>query len=208
MSTPPDATMIERLRASGIQTRTELRLYNRSISVMCILPAQLIGDNHPEHVARSHQEEREADRRDRPCRPQRRWHRDGTDWTAEQVITIPAEPADPADLPPALRPFAAVPPLVSDIDLAVDDQMLYVSCWGTGELKQYDVSDPAAPREVGSVRLGGIVRRTAHPSAPSERLGCGPHRAGRRCGTAQNGRCGTAGGPGGVGGCRGCVPRG
>jgi selenium-binding protein 1 len=103
-----------------------------------------------------------------------RWHRDGTDWKAEKVITIPAEPADPADLPPALQPFAAVPPLVSDIDLAVDDQMLYVSCWGTGELKQYDVSDPAAPREVGSVRLGGIVRRTAHPSAPSEHLGGGP----------------------------------
>jgi hypothetical protein len=80
----------------------------------------------------------------------------------------------PADLPPALQPFGTVPPLVSDIDLAVDGQMLYVSCWGTGELKQYDVSDPAAPREVGSIQLGGIVRRTAHPSAPSERLACGP----------------------------------
>ena len=42
-------------------------------------------------------------------------------------------------------------------------RLLYVSCWGTGELKQYDVSDPLAPREVGSVRIGGIVDRTAHP---------------------------------------------
>ena len=50
-----------------------------------------------------------------------------------------------------------MPPLVTDINLSVDDQMLYVSCWGTGELKQYDVSDPEHPREVGSVRLGGIV---------------------------------------------------
>jgi len=49
-----------------------------------------------------------------------------------------------------------------------------VSCWGTGELKQYDVSDPAAPREVGSVHLGGVVRRTAHPAAPSEPLAGGP----------------------------------
>ena len=56
-----------------------------------------------------------------------------------------------------------MPPLVTDIDLSVDDKMLYVSCWGTGELKQYDVSDPAHPREVGSVRLGGIVARAAHP---------------------------------------------
>ena len=103
-----------------------------------------------------------------------RWYRDGDSWNADKAITIPPEPADPADLPPALQPFAAVPPLVSDIDLAVDDQMLYVSCWGTGELKQYDVSDPAAPREVGSIHLGGITRRTAHPAAPSERLAGGP----------------------------------
>jgi len=103
-----------------------------------------------------------------------RWHRDGTDWKVDKVITIPAQPADAADLPPALQPFGAVPPLVSDIDLSVDDQMLYVSCWGIGELKQYDVSDPAAPREVGSVHLGGIVRRTGHPSASGEPLAGGP----------------------------------
>ena len=105
-----------------------------------------------------------------------RWHRDdGTgQWTADKVITIPAEPAAVEDLPPALRPFGAVPPLVSDINLSVDDRMLYVSCWGTGDFKQYDVSDPAHPREVGSVRLGGIVSRAAHPTAPGERLAGGP----------------------------------
>jgi selenium-binding protein 1 len=102
------------------------------------------------------------------------WHRDGSDWKVDKLITIPAEPADPADLPPALAPFGAVPPLVTDIDLSVDDQMLYVSCWGTGELKQYDVSERAAPKEVGSVHLGGIVRRAAHPAAPTERLAGGP----------------------------------
>src|SRR5688500_12739697 len=41
-----------------------------------------------------------------------RWHRDGTDWRVDKVITIPAEPADPSELPPALQPFGAVPPLV------------------------------------------------------------------------------------------------
>ena len=51
---------------------------------------------------------------------------------------------------------------------------LYVSCWGTGELKQYDVSDPLHPREAGSVRLGGITGRVAHPAAPDERLAGGP----------------------------------
>ena len=85
--------------------------------------------------------------------------------TATKVIEIPAEPAETEQLPPALQPFGAVPPLVTDIDLSVDDRSLYVSCWGTGELKRYDVSDPFHPRETGSVRLGGIVGRAAHPAA-------------------------------------------
>ena len=80
------------------------------------------------------------------------WHRkpgvngavDG--WEATKVITIPAEPAEEDQLPPALKPFKAVPPLVTDIELSVDDQFLYVSCWGTGELKQFDVSDPFHPK--------------------------------------------------------------
>jgi methanethiol oxidase len=102
------------------------------------------------------------------------WHRDGDRWAARKVITIPAEPADPNDLPPALQPFSAVPPLITDIDLSVDDRWLYVSCWGTGELKQYDVSDPFTPRETGSVKLGGIARRHPHPAVPDQPLGGGP----------------------------------
>ena len=103
-----------------------------------------------------------------------RWFREDDEWRAEKVITIPAEPADPDLLPPALKPFAAVPPLVTDIDLSVDDRFLYVSCWGTGELKQFDVSDPAHPEQVGSVRLGGIVDRAAHPAKPDMPLAGGP----------------------------------
>jgi selenium-binding protein 1 len=102
------------------------------------------------------------------------WHKDGDQWSAQKVITIPAEPADAEDLPPLLKGFGAVPPLVSDIDLSVDDRWLYVSCWGTGELKQYDVSDPFHPRETASVRLGGIVRREPHPAFPDQPLGGGP----------------------------------
>jgi selenium-binding protein 1 len=101
--------------------------------------------------------------------------RDGVgEWKAKKVITIPAEPADPADLPPLLQGFKAVPPLVTDINLSVDDRFLYVSCWGTGELRQYDVSDPFNPALVGSVRIGGIVRRTAHARAPRKPLNGGP----------------------------------
>ena len=96
------------------------------------------------------------------------------EWKAKKVITIPAEPADPADLPPLLKGFKAVPPLVTDINLSIDDRFLYVSCWGTGELRQYDVSDPFNPVLAGSVRLGGIVRRTAHPRLPGTPLNGGP----------------------------------
>jgi methanethiol oxidase len=102
------------------------------------------------------------------------WHRENGQFAVTKVIDIPAEPAATEDLPPALQPFGAVPPLVTDIDLSVDDKFLYVSCWGTGELKQFDVSDPFHPVQTGSVRLGGIVGRVAHPSSPDERLAGGP----------------------------------
>jgi methanethiol oxidase len=68
-------------------------------------------------------------------------------------------------LPPILKGFGAVPPLVTDLNLSLDDKFLYVSCWGTGELRQYDVSDPFNPRHTGSVRLGGVVRKTSHPGS-------------------------------------------
>jgi selenium-binding protein 1 len=91
------------------------------------------------------------------------WYQENGGWQAKKIIDIPAEPADPADLPPALKDFKAVPPLVTDIDLSLDDRFLYVSCWGTGEMRQYDVSDPFMPKLAGMVQLGGIVRRAAHP---------------------------------------------
>ena len=91
------------------------------------------------------------------------WYRDGDRWAVRKVISIPAEPADPDQLPPFLKAFKACPPLVTDIDLSVDDRYLYVSCWGTGDFLQYDVSDPFNPKLSGKLRIGGIVSRAAHP---------------------------------------------
>jgi selenium-binding protein 1 len=106
------------------------------------------------------------------------WHRkdgsNGGGWAVTKVIEIPAEAADPADLPPLLQGFKAVPPLVTDINLSLDDRQLYVSCWGTGEMRQYDVSDPFAPKLTGSVHIGGIVRRATHPHHPATPLNGGP----------------------------------
>jgi selenium-binding protein 1 len=100
-----------------------------------------------------------------------------------KVIEIPAEPADPARLPPALKPFKAVPPLITDINLSLDDRFLYVACWGTGDLRCYDVSEPLNPHLKGSVRLGGIASHAAHPKGGE--LNGGPQmlevsRAGKR----------------------------
>jgi methanethiol oxidase len=102
------------------------------------------------------------------------WHRKNGEWAITKVIEIPAEPADPEHLPPMLKGFKAVPPLVTDINLSLDDRFLYVSCWGTGEFQQYDVSDPFHPKLTGSVHLGGIVRHAAHPARPSAPLNGGP----------------------------------
>ncbi|MFH9425106.1 selenium-binding protein SBP56-related protein [Streptomyces sp. NPDC017529] len=103
------------------------------------------------------------------------WHReDDGRFAARKVVTIPAEPAKEDELPPVLKPFGAVPPLVTDINLSVDDRWLYVSAWGTGELFQYDVSDPFHPRRTASVRLGGITARQPHPAVPGLPLTGGP----------------------------------
>ncbi len=93
------------------------------------------------------------------------WYHENGKWDIKKVIDIPAEPADPDLLPPMLKGFGAVPPFVTDLNLSLDDKFLYVSCWGTGEMRQYDVSDPFNPSHTGSVHLGGIVRRTGHPAS-------------------------------------------
>ena len=102
------------------------------------------------------------------------WYRDGDQWAVKKVIEIPPEPAKADDLPDLLKGFEAVPPLVTDIDLSMDDRFLYVSCWGTGEFHQYDVSDPMNPKLTGKVRLGGIVSRASHPAKPDMPLNGAP----------------------------------
>jgi selenium-binding protein 1 len=107
------------------------------------------------------------------------WHRVGGGngagrWKVTKVIEIPAEPADADVLPPALKPFSATPPLVSDINLSLDDRWLYVSCWGTGRFLRYDVTDPFNPELASELRIGGIVSRTPHPAASGRALNGGP----------------------------------
>ena len=106
------------------------------------------------------------------------WYREGSNgnstWKIRKVIEIPAEAADPEKLPPLLKGFKAVPPLVTDINLSLDDRFLYVSCWGSGELRQYNVSDPFNPVLTGTVTLGGIIKKNPHPKNGGEPLNGAP----------------------------------
>ena len=100
------------------------------------------------------------------------WRKEDGTFEAKKTITIPPVAADPNDLPELLKGFSAVPPLVTDIDLSLDDKYLYVACWGTGEMHQYDVSDPMHPVLNGKVEIGGIVTKTKHKNG--KEFGYGP----------------------------------
>ncbi|WP_147104814.1 selenium-binding protein SBP56-related protein [Tateyamaria sp. syn59] len=100
------------------------------------------------------------------------WRDEDGEWQAKKTITIDPVPADADDLPELLKGFGAVPPLVTDIDLSLDDKYLYVACWGLGEMHQYDVSDPMNPVLAGKVEIGGIVANHKHPNGKA--FGYGP----------------------------------
>ncbi len=93
------------------------------------------------------------------------WWRDADGvWQSKKTIVIEPRPEKAENLPPLLKGFEAVPPLVTDIDLSLDDKYLYVPCFGLGEVHQYDVTDPLNPVFVDKIELGGIGRSTKHPS--------------------------------------------
>ncbi len=106
------------------------------------------------------------------------WYREGgngnSSWKIRKVIEIPAEPVGPELLPPVLKGFGAIPPFVTDINLSLDDRFLYVSCWGSGEFRQYDVSDRFHPVLKSCIKLGGMGHSYAHPSRPGEPLNGAP----------------------------------
>ncbi len=52
--------------------------------------------------------------------------------------------------------------------------MAYVSRWGTGELRRYDVSVPDRPKLTSVLQIGGIARRAPHPKELKVPLNGGP----------------------------------
>jgi selenium-binding protein 1 len=71
-------------------------------------------------------------------------------WQARPVIRL--DPVKKADFP-----GGQVPALISDILISMDDKFLYVSTWLHGRVLQYDIREPAQPKLVGTVTLGGLI---------------------------------------------------
>jgi selenium-binding protein 1 len=71
-------------------------------------------------------------------------------WVAKKYI----------ELPPVKNekfPGGAVPALISDFVISMDDRFIYVSAWLHGELHQYDITDPKKPKLTGTVKIGGLI---------------------------------------------------
>ncbi len=92
------------------------------------------------------------------------WNKVGDQWKADSVVAV--EPVETKGWP------FPVPGLVTDIVLSLDDRWLYFSNWLHGDIRQYDVSDPANPKLTGQVWLGGVIGK-AEP-VRGEKLGGGP----------------------------------
>jgi selenium-binding protein 1 len=78
-----------------------------------------------------------------------RFHRSNGSWSAEPVITTEGVELEGWPFP--------VPPLITDLVLSMDDKALYFSNWLHGDLRRYDVSDPANPKLTGQLWLGGVL---------------------------------------------------
>jgi methanethiol oxidase len=92
------------------------------------------------------------------------WRPTGGAWTAEKVIQI-----DPIEAKG--WPFP-VPALITDQVISLDDRYLYLSSWLHGDLRQYDISDPANPRLKSQLWLGGVLKEVKHPNG--RKLNGGP----------------------------------
>ncbi len=77
------------------------------------------------------------------------FHKDGSAWKAEPVIEVEPKEVKGFDFP--------VPGLISDLVVSMDDRWLYFSNWLHGDIRQYDISNPAKPVLKGQLWVGGLL---------------------------------------------------
>ncbi|MEM8699648.1 MAG: selenium-binding protein SBP56-related protein, partial [Pseudomonadota bacterium] len=77
------------------------------------------------------------------------YYKKGRKNVVEKVIDIP--PIDVVGWP------IQVPSLITDYLVSMDDQWLYLCNWLHGDVRQYNISDPSAPKFTGQVWMGGLL---------------------------------------------------
>jgi len=92
------------------------------------------------------------------------FHRDDGSWAADEVIAVESVPLEGWPFP--------VPGLITDLVVSMDDRFLYFANWLHGDVRQYDVSDPANPKLTGQLWLGGVLGKA--PTVRSKKLAGGP----------------------------------
>jgi methanethiol oxidase len=90
-----------------------------------------------------------------------RFGRENGSWGVSKAIDVGNEELEGWPLE------GGVPGLITDLVLSLDDRDLFFSNWLHGDVRHYDVSDPANPRLRSQVWLGGLLGRDGgHPKAP------------------------------------------
>jgi selenium-binding protein 1 len=83
-----------------------------------------------------------------------RWLPQNGGWGAEKVIAVESKEVEGWPIP--------VPGLITDLVVSMDDRYLYLSNWLHGDIRQYDISDPARPKLKGQVWCGGVLGPVKH----------------------------------------------
>jgi len=89
-----------------------------------------------------------------------RFGRENGRWGVSKAIDVANEELEGWPLE------GGVPGLITDLVLSLDDKDLFFSNWLHGDVRHYDVSDPANPKLRSQVWLGGLLGRDGgHPKA-------------------------------------------
>ena len=83
------------------------------------------------------------------------WHffkDDHGEWQVEKVLQVEPKEVEGWALP-------AMPGLITDFVISLDDKYMYFSNWLHGDVRQYDITNPFKPALVGQLFLGGSLRR-------------------------------------------------
>jgi selenium-binding protein 1 len=92
------------------------------------------------------------------------WHLVDDDWKVEKVIAVEGVEQKGWPFP--------VPGLITDLVVSMDDSWLYFSNWLHGDVRRYDISDPAKPKLTAQAWLGGVLGKKS--DLPSRKLDGGP----------------------------------